>query len=88
MRTVSGMTTAALLLLPAVFNENGRKLSLSQVQIPTWTIQLPADRTGSPCCLESVTARSYVISYRKEHMICAQNIKVFLSAAMAEVLDF
>lgn len=52
-----------------------------------WTIQIPAGQNGIPMLSGEVTARSYVM-LSERHRFVPRTLKVFLSAAMAEVLDF
>ena len=68
-----GIDNGGSAIKAAVFNENGRELSVSQVQIPMLSGE--------------VTARSYVM-LSERHRFVPRTLKVYLSAAMAEVLDF
>ena len=78
-----GIDNGGSAIKAAVFNENGRELSVSQVQIP----MDPAGQNGIPMLSGEVTARSYVM-LSERHRFVPRTLKVFLSAAMAEVLDF
>ena len=49
--------------------------------------EIPAGQNGIPMLSGEVTARSYVM-LSERHRFVPRTLKVFLSAAMAEVLDF
>ena len=66
-----GIDNGGSAIKAAVFNENGRELSVSQI----------------PMLSGEVTARSYVM-LSERHRFVPRTLKVYLSAAMAEVLDF
>ena len=73
-----GIDNGGSAIKAAVFNENGRELSVSQI---------PAGQNGIPMLSGEVTARSYVM-LSERHRFVPRTLKVYLSAAMAEVLDF
>jgi predicted NBD/HSP70 family sugar kinase len=74
-----GIDNGGSAIKAAVFDENGRELSVSQIQIP-------AGQNGILFLSGEAIARSYVMLSERRRFV-PRTLKAFQSAGMAEVLD-